>query len=180
MNAGYAISDFVLALACFAIAFRARDGRPGIALACVVIGIAAVFGVLRYSGFANVGGPHRFLSLLGATAALPLLAASLAWPASRAAKSIRGAALVVLVASGIGVAITAGAGIALWSQVVPAASALALLFVAFRLRAARSIACALLLAATFALVAARVTIAGFEPVELLHYGMAAALLLLCF
>ena len=140
MNIGYAVSDFVLVLACAFITARAAKTRPGIALACATIGIAAVFGVVRFSGLADVSGAHRFLSIIGGTAALPLLAASVAWPDSKAATTTRGAALMLLVASAVGVAIVVGAGFALWGQVVPAVSAIAMLVCLIRTRSPRKIA----------------------------------------
>ena len=179
MNVGYAISDFVLALACAVIAVRAAKTRPGVALACAAIGVAAIFGVLRFSGTAGVEGAHRFLSMLGGAAALPLLAASLAWPESLAASTVRGAALTLLVAAAIGVAVTVGAGFVLWGQAVPALSAVAILIATLPKHAVRKSFGAVVLVLTFGLVAARQTLAGFEPLEVLHYGMTTALLLLC-
>lgn len=179
MNVGYAISDLVLALACTVIAVRAARTRPGMALACAAIGVAAVFGVLRFSGAADVGGAHRFLSLLGGTAALPLLAASVAWTDSLAAKTVRGAALTLLVAGAIGVAVTVGAGFAPWGQAVPALSAVAILVATLPKHVTRKSLGAVVLVLTFGLVAGRLTLAGLEPLEVLHYGMTAALLLLC-
>lgn len=179
MNTGYAISDLVLALACAVIAMRAAKAKPGVALACATIGVAAVFGVLRFSGAADVGGAHRFLSMLGGTAALPLLAASLTWTDSLAAKTVRGAALTLFVAGAIGVAVTVGAEFALWGQAVPALSAVAILAATIPKHLVRKSFGAVMLVLTFGLVAAKLTLAGFEPLEILHYGMTAALLLLC-
>ena len=141
--------------------------------------MAALCGVLRLSGFAEGPGAHRFLSLIGSTAALPLLAASLVWPDSKAAKTVRGAALSLLAGSAFGIALVAGAGFALWGQIVPAASALAILAGTISRRAVRPIAGAILLVATFGLVAGNLTLGGFAPIEILHYGMTVALLLLC-
>lgn len=179
VNPGYAVSDLVLVLACAFIAARTAKARPGVALACATIGIAAVFGVVRFSGVADVSGAHRFLSLIGGTAALPLLAASMAWPHSKAATTPRGAALMLLVASALGVAIVVGAGFALWGQAVPAASAIAMLVCLIRKRDPRKIGGATLLVVTFGLVAGNVLIGPLEPLEILHYGMTVALLLLC-
>ena len=179
MNTGYAVSDGVLALACIVIVVRAAKTRPGVALACGAIGAAAILGILRFSGVAEATGAHRFLSLIGSTAALPLLAASLVWPDIKAGKTVRGAALSLLIGSAIGIALVAGAGFALWGQVVPAASALVILVGAIAKRAARPIAGAIVLVATFGLVAGNLTLGGFAPIETLHYGMTVALLLLC-
>jgi len=179
VNIGYAASDLILALACIFIAARARKMRPGVALACAAIAAAAVVGVARFSGLGEATGAHRFLSLLGSTAALPLLAAAIAWPESKAAKTGRYASLTLLVASAIGIAVVAGAGFTLWGQVVPAASALLILYRTIRSDAPRPLAGAIVLVVTFGMVAAKLEPAGLEPLEILHYGMAAALLLIC-
>ncbi len=179
MNIGYAVSDLVLALACLIIAVRSAKARPGVALACAVIAAAALVGVARFSGVANATGAHKFLSLLASTAALPLLAAAIAWPESKAARTGRGASLVILVGSALGIAIVGGAGFALWGQVVPAASALVILVGTIRHRAPRPMVGAVVLVATFGVVAANLNPGGLEPLEILHYGMTAALLLLC-
>lgn len=179
MNIGYAVSDFVLALACIVIAARSVKTRPGIALACAAIAAAALVGVARFSGFDEAIGAHEFLSLIGSTAALPLLAAAIAWPGSKAAKTWRDASISLLVGSALGIAIVAGAGFALWGQIAPAASAVVILFGTIRSRSARPVAGAVLLVATFGVVAAKLSAAGLAPLEILHYGMTAALLLIC-
>ena len=164
MNIGYAVSDLVLALACLIIAVRSAKARPGVA---------------RFSGVANVAGAHKFLSLIGSTAALPLLAAAIAWPESKAARTGRGASLVILVGSALGIAVVVGAGLALWGQVVPAASALVILVASIRHRELPPMAGAIVLVATCGVVAANLNPAGLAPLEILHYGMTVALLLLC-
>jgi len=179
VNIVYALSDFVLALACIFIAVRSAKARPGMALASAAIAAAALVGVARFSGFGEATGAHKFLSLIGSTAALPLLAAAIAWPGSKAAKIWRDAALALLVGSALGIAVVAGAGFALWGQVVPAASALVILGGTIRTRALRPITGAILLVATFGVVAANLEVGGFAPLEILHYGMTAALLLVC-
>ena len=179
VNIGYAVSDFALALACIFIAIRSAKARPGMALACAAIAVAALVGVARFSGFGEATGAHKFLSLIGSAAALPLLAAAIAWPGSKAAKAWRHASLALLVGSALGIAIVAGAGFALWAQIVPAASALVILGGTIRTRALRPIAGAIVLVATFGVVAANLSAAGFAPLEILHYGMTASLLLVC-
>ena len=179
MNIGYAVSDFVLALACIVIAARSAKTRPGIALSCAAVAVAALVGVARFSGLGEAAGAHKFLSLVASTAALPLLAAAIAWPGGKVAKTWRDASLAILVGSAIGIAIVTGAGFALWGQVAPAASALVILCGTLRGRAPRPIAGAILLVVTFAMVAAKLDPAGLDPLEVLHYGMTAALLLIC-
>ena len=76
MNAD-ALSDLVLLLVCGTIVWFHRRERPALAVAAGLIGLAACLGVFRYSGWAEMLGPHRFTSLLAACAAFPLLASGL-------------------------------------------------------------------------------------------------------
>lgn len=61
-----ALSDLVLLLVCAAILWFHLRQRPAVAVAAGLIGLAACLGVLRYSGWAEMLGPHRFTSLLAA------------------------------------------------------------------------------------------------------------------
>ena len=111
-----ALSDLVLLLVCAAILWFHLRQRPAVAVAAGLIGLAACLGVLRYSGWAEMLGPHRFTSLLAACAAFPLLASGLRWP--DAPLATRGAAVgrFVLVVGGVGIVLTlaglVGAGLA--------------------------------------------------------------------
>jgi hypothetical protein len=95
-----ALSDLVLLLVCAAVLWFHLRQRPAVAMAAGLIGLAACLGVLRYSGWAEMLGPHRFTSLLAACAAFPLLASGLRWP--DAPLATRGAAVgrFVLVVGG--------------------------------------------------------------------------------
>jgi hypothetical protein len=93
-----ALSDLVLALVCAGIAARCLGGarsRPGIGIAAVLIGLAAVLGVLRFSTWAPfneaVRGAHQFASLVAAVGGFPLLAFSLHQPDSPLATRLAGA-----------------------------------------------------------------------------------------
>ena len=101
-----ALSDLVLLLVCAAILWFHLRQRPAVAVAAGLIGLAACLGVLRYSGWAEMLGPHRFTSLLAACAAFPLLASGLRWP--DAPLATRGAAVgrFVLVVGGVGIVLT--------------------------------------------------------------------------
>ena len=179
MNIGYAVSDFFLALACLVIAVRTRHERPGVALACATVGAAACVGVLRFSGL-EVVGAHQFLSLVGGTAALPLLATTFVLPDSKPAENAREASLMLLVCAALGIAFVAGGGYTLWGKALPAASALAIFGGNLYRDRPLGVLGAVVLLATFGAVSSNLTsIAGLAPIEVLHYGMAAAFLLLC-
>lgn len=146
---GVALSDLLLALVTLTLAWRLGARRPGIAIAFLLIGVAAACGVLRFMDVPQALGPHRFLSLLGACAAVPLLAASLRWPDGASAQRAAAAARFVVLAGGIGVLATV-AGLALWGDAAAALSALVIAASALQSRRALAIAAGAALIVAFA------------------------------
>jgi hypothetical protein len=125
-----AFSDLVLALTCAVLAHRCRgDGRGGVAVACLLIGIAALLGMLRFSSWeplaTAVGGAHRFASLVAAVAGFPLLAFSLASPGGALARHAGGAWWLAFAVGGFGVAAWL-LGFKVWAQLAPLASVAAI------------------------------------------------------
>lgn len=176
-----ALSDLVLLLVCAAVLWFHLRQRPAVAVAAGLIGLAACLGVLRYSGWAEMLGPHRFTSLLAACAAFPLLASGLRWP--DAPLATRGAAVgrFVLVVGGVGIVLTL-AGLALWSQVVPGVCALVIAWTAVQQRNTWGMAGTLALLGSFVVAATGKADSNylglFNNVQLMHYSLALALALL--
>jgi hypothetical protein len=188
-----ALSDLALALVCAWIAARCLGGarpRAGIGVAAVLIGLAAVLGVLRFSTWAPfneaVRGAHQFASLVAAVGAFPLLAFSLHQPDSPLATRRAGAWWLVFVVAGAGVAAVV-LGVKVWARVAPLLSCVwighAVLFKragAHRALGAAGLACLLAaFAATLLMATPEQQLLGlFTRVQLLHYLMAVALCLL--
>lgn len=180
MNAD-ALSDLVLLLVCAAVVWRNLHTRPAIAVGVGLIGVAAMLGVLRFSGVAMVYGPHRFFSLLSACAAFTLLAAGLRWPDAAIAKRPAAVGRFVVLVGGVGVALTV-MGFGLWSQLVPGASAILIVWTALQHRSASAIAGALLLVGSFVVAASgksgTMYLGYFNSTQALHYLLAAGIALL--
>lgn len=185
-----AFSDLVLALTCAWLARRclaAGDGRGGVGVACLLIGLAALLGVLRFSSWeplaTAVGGAHRFAALVAAVAGFPLLAFSLASPDSALARHAGGAWWMAFAVGGFGVAAWL-LGFKAWAQLAPLASAAAIAWAVVRhdqgpRRWARLLG-VLLLSAGFAIAAGAWPTGGALPALLsktqaLHYALAGAL-----
>lgn len=180
MTLRFALSSVVLALVCAYLAARAARQRPGVAIACGAVGLAAAVGAVRFLGAESATEAHRFFSMIAAVAALPLLAMSIQWSDGRVATDLRAAALLFLACGAAGVALVLGLGLARWAQFMPAVAAAALLGGAIQERAERRIAGAVLLLLAFASISMNLTqIAGLAPIEALYYGLALALFLLC-
>jgi hypothetical protein len=156
----------------------------------VLIGLAAVLGVLRFSTWAPfneaVRGAHQFASLVAAVGAFPLLAFSLHQPDSPLATRRAGAWWLVFVVAGAGVAAVV-LGVKVWARVAPLLSCVwighAVLFKragAHRALGAAGLACLLAaFAATLLMATPEQQLLGlFTRVQLLHYLMAVALCLL--
>jgi hypothetical protein len=175
---GDALSDLVLAVISFWLAWRERRTRPGVALGIGIVGVAGVFGVLRFSGLEWAKGPHTFFSTVSACAGLPLLAVALCWPEGGAARESRAAARFLFIAGALSIAITTAAGFDLWRQIAPGAAGLLILYTAVLSRAPLAILGALLLAASFAVTATGFGIGPLNSTQGLHYLMAASFVLL--
>jgi hypothetical protein len=183
-----AFSDLVLALTCAVLAHRCRgDGRGGVAVACLLIGIAALLGMLRFSSWeplaTAVGGAHRFASLVAAVAGFPLLAFSLASPGGALARHAGGAWWLAFAVGGFGVAAWL-LGFKVWAQLAPLASVAAIAWAVQRHGAGgrrwAGFAGVLLLCAGFAIAAGAWPTGGALPALLsktqaLHYALAGAL-----
>jgi hypothetical protein len=175
---GDALSDLLLALVTLPLAWRLGGRRPGMSTAFLLIGVAAVLGVPRYMGVPQALGPHRFFSLLGACAALPLLAASLRWPDGASARRAAAAGRFAVLAGGIGVLLVAVIGLPAWSDAAAAGSALAIAASALQARRPLAIAASVALVAGFAASAGGAVLAPFDAVQQLHILMALSLALM--
>lgn len=173
---GNAASDLVLALVCGWVVATQLARHPGFGLAALLIGTAAVLGVLRFSGWEAIAGAHRFASLVSACAGLPLLAWSLRWPDDPVAATMKGASRAAVLASGIGVGATV-LGLALWGQGVALVSGIVIAVTAVQRREPVGIAGAVAL--VVAMGSAGVgKAAPFNTTVVLHLGLALALVLL--
>ncbi len=178
MNAD-AVSDLVLAIVCFIVSLKNLRARPGLAVASGMLGMAAVFGVLRFSGIAQLLGPHRFASLLAACAAFPLLAIAIRWPDDPLACRTTAAARFIFLAGAAGVALTM-LGLESWRQLVPAASVTVIFIAVVLQRSPVGIAGAsAFVASLLAAGQASTAIPGpLTSMQWMHYLMAAGLGLL--
>lgn len=176
-----ALSDLVLLLVCAAIVWFHLRQRPALAVAAGLIGLAACLGVLRYSGWTEMLGPHRFASLLAACAAFPLLAAGLRWPDAPLATRATAVGRFVLVVGGVGVALTL-AGVPLWRDLVPALSVLVIAWTVVQQRNLWGMAGTLALVGSFVVAATGKADSNylglFNNVQLMHYTLALGLALL--
>jgi len=176
---GAGASDLVLALVCATVILTQRRARPGVALAAGFIGLAAGLGVLRFSGLVAMTGPNKFASLLSAVAAFPLLAFSLRYPASRVALQAGAAVrpLLGLIAAGVALSM---AGVATAGPVLSLMSVLVIVVtMAWRRQHVAALGALVLLGGMLATLAARAAaVTAFDPVVVLHLGLATGLALL--
>lgn len=176
-----ALSDLVLLVVCGAVVWFHLRLRPALAVAVGLIGLAAGLGVLRFSGWTEMLGPHRFASLLAACAAFPLLAAALRWPDAPLATRASAAGRFVLVLGGVGIALTL-TGVSMWRDVVPGVSALVIVWTVVQQRSPTGIVGALLLVGSFVVAATGKPdtqyLGLFNTTQALHYLLAAGVGLL--
>lgn len=180
MNAD-AVSDLLLAITCVALAVNYWRTQPGFAQAAAIVGLAASFGVLRFSGLEAAIGPHRFFSLFAACAAFPLLAVAVCWPGDQIAKRPAAAARFVLLAGAIGLSVSLG-GFVWWQQALPVLAVFGMLCAVCLSPDPSRIAGVLALAGSLAMAAlGQPSIADLGPfttLQLMHCLMAVGLLFL--
>lgn len=172
-----AITDAVLFVC--AVYLTLQRGSPiGYRLAFGVLGLAALLGAFKFSGIYPVDSWHRLLSILGGSAALPLLAVCVKWPQSAVATQ-RQFALIFLGGSALlGLAIAGLGKLRVYDQALGALSMLVMLGLLIQLGHTRRIVGVLSMLAGSVLFLAKVKLAPWLlPGDFLHLGMAIGLIL---
>ena len=170
-----AYTDGVLALVCLWLLSRASLPL-GARIAAGTLGIAAVLGVLRFSGLYPIPQWHQFVSMLGACAAFPLLAVAVLWPDAAVARQLKFAAIFFIILAVIGVL---AVGVAQKRVVVDALTVISV--VAMMISLARggrwptAISTTLMLAGLLLFAAKATVVPALVPGDLLHIGMAIGL-----
>ena len=120
----------MLAIACFTAACCAllqQGKRGGLAIACLLLGAAAMLGVFRFSSWEPINelvrSTHQIASKFAAVGAFPVLAFSLAYPSNPFAQQFQKAGLLAMLTGGIGVAVCIWV-FEPWSMLAPLLSAL--------------------------------------------------------
>ena len=171
-----AYTDGLLALVCLWL--LARASLPlGVRIAAGTLGIAAVLGVLRFSGLYPIAQWHLFVSMLGACAAFPLLAVAVLWPEAAVARQLKFASIFFIVLAVIGVL---AVGVAQKRVVVDALTVISVVAMVISLvrggRWPAALTTALMLAGLLLFAAKAAVLPALVPGDLLHIGMAIGLL----
>ena len=167
-----AYTDGLLALVCLWL--LARASLPlGVRIAVGTLGIAAVLGVLRFSGLYPIAQWHQFVSMLGACAAFPLLAVAVLWPDAAVARQLKFASIFFIVLAVIGVL---AVGVAQKRVVVDALTVISVVAMVISLvrggRWPTALTTALMLAGLLLFAAKAAVVPALVPGDLLHIGMA--------
>ena len=171
-----AYSDGFLCLVTLWLATRSQS-PVALRLACTLFAAAAVLGVLRFSGIYPLVGWHQFASMLGAMAALPLLAVCVLWPDSLVTRNTRFAWIFMGAMAVLGVIIVGAGQKRVVADAVAVLSVVAMLVTLARAHQWRGALFAALLLAGLLLFAAKVAVGDMlVPGDLLHIGMALGLL----
>jgi hypothetical protein len=172
-----ALSDALLC-AC-AVWLASRSDHPlGMRLACGLLAIPALLGVLRFSGLYPLLQWHQLFSILSASAALPLLALSALWPKSVVAQQKRYALIFLAGAMLLGLLISGLGKLRIYDQALALLSMVVMLWVFARQGARQATAGAASMLLGSLLFVAKVNIAGLlQPGDFLHLGMAVGLVL---
>lgn len=170
-------TDLVLALTCATLVWRKYSQSPGLGAALAALGLAAGLGVARFGGEAWAVGPHQFMVLVTSTAAMPLLAWCLRWPASLPSLQPRAACLALLFGGAGGVIIVGLLGFKAWGLLCLLFAVGLLLASAWQRRTPMFALGTLLLIATGVVQATQPVLAGLPPAAVLHLLLTAGVAL---
>ena len=173
-----AVTDGLLCLVALWLAAH-RANAVGVRLACGLLAVPALLGFLRFSGLYPVPQWHLLFTILGASAALPLLAVSIRWPTSLVARQRHFALLFLGVAVLLGLLIAGLGKLRIYDQAAGLLSLFAMLWVFARNGRRLALAGVLLMLAGSVLFVLKVSLPPWMlPGDWLHLGMAAGLLLI--
>ncbi|MBJ7468764.1 MAG: hypothetical protein JHD06_08160 [Rhodoferax sp.] len=170
-----AYTDGILALICLWLLTRAS--LPiGVRIAAGTLGLAAVLGVLRFSGLYPIPQWHQFVSMLGACAAFPLLAVAVLWPDAAATRQLKFASIFFIGMAVLGVL---AVGVAQKRVLVDALTVISVVAMLISLarggRWPTALTTALMLAGLLLFASKATVVPGLVPGDLLHIGMAIGL-----
>jgi hypothetical protein len=170
-----AYTDGILALICLWLLTRAS--LPiGVRIAAGTLGLAAVLGVLRFSGLYPIPQWHQFVSMLGACAAFPLLAVAVLWPDAAATRQLKFASIFFIGMAVLGVL---AVGVAQKRVLVDALTVISVVAMLISLarggRWSTTLTTALMLAGLLLFASKATVVPGLVPGDLLHIGMAIGL-----
>ncbi|MSQ72426.1 MAG: hypothetical protein EXR27_14210 [Betaproteobacteria bacterium] len=169
--------DGLLMLVALWAALGPTRAMPAAQLGCLLFAVAAMLGTLRFSGLLSLPQLHQFMSALGASVAMPLLATAVMWPQRAVAREpkfvwILGVALAVMY-----VLVGVVAATKSWSAACAVLSAFAIIGISVARRQWLALAAGFCMLAAFVLFASQVSWADLRPGEFLHVGLALGLLL---
>ena len=170
-----AFFDACLAAVALWTAVQCAAARPAVRLGCVLLGLAAMLGALRFSGLLPLPPLHQVMSMLGAAVGLPLLAIAVIAPGSAVASQTRYAWIFAVSAGVLCMLIVVVADIKVWASIWALLAVLAMAgSAAWNRRWHLLAAAACMLAASLAF-AIGVTAGVLGPGDFLHVGLAAGI-----
>lgn len=174
MTLSLTITDSLLCLSALWAAIRARQAM-GQRLAFGLISLASLLGVLRFSGAYPLPAWHDLFTIWGGSAALPLLALSVRWPASRVAAHQHEAWLFLLTAMAAGLLLAGLARFRLYDQALGTLAMLTLAWTFWQARAWLGLVGVGLMLGGSVLFLLRLQVLGLVPGDWLHLGLALGL-----
>ena len=150
----------------------------GYRMAFGLLALPALLGFLRFSGLYPMEGWHQLFSMLGACAALPLLAVCVLTPESAVARRRQFTLIFLGAAMLLGLLISGLGKLRLYDQAAGLVSMALMLWALFKAKdGRRALGPAFMVAGSLLFVTKMSVLPWLVPGDLLHLGMAAGLLL---
>jgi len=172
------ITEAVLLIAAFTVAWQTAKKFKALGLASVLIGLAALLGLLKYSKILPLPELHQLMAVLSSTVALPLLAITVTWPEGRISRSIRYMAIFSFIAAFLGVMLVTLGGYEHWRTVCALCAVLTIIGVSVFRKQWMLLAAGLFLLFGLITLTKKLNFAGLLAADWMHLFLAVVLVLL--
>jgi len=173
-----AATDGLLALMALWLAAQAGRQAPALRLGCLLLGLTAVLGTLRFSGLLPLPASHQFGGMLSAGVGLPMLAIASSLPESVVARQRRYAWVFAVTAAVTCTVLVMVLHLKWWTSVCALTAGLGMLIWGIRHQQGALIASGLLMVITLVAFAAKVHLGPLQPGDILHLGLTGLLWLI--
>lgn len=174
------LTEAVLLVISIAVAWCSLKKSKALFMACILIGVAALLGLLRYSEVLALPELHKLFSSLSSCVALPLLAVVVIWPESSVSKSLRYMTIFSFIAAFLSVIIVTINEVEMWRNICAGLSALLILVFGLIRKEWLNAVAGLFLLVALIIIFKNISILGLLPADSMHLILAGVLAILCF
>ncbi|MBT8141146.1 MAG: hypothetical protein HKN88_09855 [Gammaproteobacteria bacterium] len=152
--------------------------QKALLMVLVLIGLAALLGLLKFSGILPLPELHALLAMLSSCVALPLLAVTMVWPTGPVSKTLRYMSIFSFIMAFIGVMLVTIGEFTLWRTICALISALVILLAGLWRKQWLVFIAGVLLVVALAVLGAQKNVLGLLAVDWMHLLLSVSLVVL--